>query len=131
MWDEENQKDEKEKLPGPWREIQGAIWLIGLAVLFWQSWFWPGILVVIAISAIFEAVVRLVIKPSQQLPATETGVPAAPAERSAPDREQAAVRLPSRCPNCGAPISEEVVNWSNDHQHASCPYCKSNISLYG
>lgn len=115
------EEEQKEKLPGPWREIQGAIWLIGLAILFWQNWFWPGILVVLAVSAIFEAVVRLVIKPEPDLPES--------AQPATSERRSSTVRLPSRCPNCGAPISEDVVNWSNNYQHASCPYCKTNLSI--
>lgn len=38
-------REEETELPLPWKQIQSAIWLIGLAILFWQGWFWPGILV--------------------------------------------------------------------------------------
>ena len=48
---------EKQKLTGPWRNIHGAVWLIGLAVIAWQGWWWPGILVLVAISMILEAVI--------------------------------------------------------------------------
>ena len=34
------------ELPQPWKRIQGAVWLIGLAILAWQGWWWPRILVV-------------------------------------------------------------------------------------
>jgi hypothetical protein len=130
VWDDES-KDQKqeEKLSGPWREIQGAIWLIGLAILFWQNWFWPGILVVMAVSAIFEALVRLVIKPESPMPGSENGNPTLPTDTST-DSQVRSVRLPSRCPNCGAPLSEDVVKWSDNYQHASCPYCKSNIGIH-
>lgn len=121
------EKQSKEELSGPWREIQGAIWLIGLAILFWQNWFWPGILVIMAISAIFEAVVRLVIKPEPIFSETASTGPADTAESPSTEQQTPAIRLPSRCPNCGAPISEDVVVWSQNYQHASCPYCKSNI----
>ena len=49
------------KLTGPWRSIHGAIWLIGLAILFWKGWFWPGILVLVAVSAIAEAVIQIAV----------------------------------------------------------------------
>ncbi len=29
------------ELPLPWKQVQSAIWLIGLAILFWQGWIWP------------------------------------------------------------------------------------------
>ena len=40
----------EKNLPMPWRKVQGAIWLIGLAILAWQDWWWPGILILVAIS---------------------------------------------------------------------------------
>jgi hypothetical protein len=115
---------EKEKLQGPWREIQGAIWLIGIAILFWQGWWWPGILVLIAISGIFEAIVRLVVKPA------DLETPTIPADVRQPEPFRAPVmpaKLPARCPVCGAPASESTAIWSADKQHASCPYCNSNL----
>ena len=52
-------KDEsKQKLAGPWRSIHAAVWLIGLAILFYTGNWWPGILVLIAISGVVEALIR-------------------------------------------------------------------------
>ncbi len=45
---------EKQKITGPWHNVQGAIWLIGLAIIAWQGWWWPGILVLVALSMILE-----------------------------------------------------------------------------
>lgn len=121
------QDDEKEKLPGPWREIQGALWLIGLAILFWQNWFWPGILFLMAISALFEAAVRLWIKPQLTKPANPESESTIIGEEAGPPAAPAAIKLPSRCPNCGAPVGADSVVWSADRQHATCPYCKTNL----
>ncbi len=118
-------KDEaKEKLHGPWREIQGAIWLIGLAILFWQGWWWPGILILIAISGLFEAIVRLLIKPNETQPQS---IPSEIQETETTQPPLIPVRLPARCPTCGAPASENTAIWSADKLHATCPYCKSNL----
>jgi hypothetical protein len=46
------------QIEGPWRSIHGAIWMIGLAILFWKGWWWPGILILVAISSIAEALIR-------------------------------------------------------------------------
>lgn len=124
----DSDEDKQKNLPGPWREIQGAIWLIGLAILFWQGWFWPGILVLVAISGIFAALVNLVIKPKQVQSASFTNTITETKTTVPPEKLLADVHLPSRCPNCGAPISSDSVTWSADHKHASCPYCKSNIN---
>ena len=48
--------EQKPKLVGPWRSLHGAVWLIGLAILAWREWWWPGILVLVAISMVIEAV---------------------------------------------------------------------------
>ena len=89
----------KEKLSGPWKQIQGAIWLIGLAILFWKGWWWPGILVLVAISGLFEAFVRLVIKPQSQTALPE--VNASPPQISEAQENTSTMeypRLPARCP---------------------------------
>lgn len=127
----ESNEDKHQDLPGPWREIQAAIWLIGLAILFWQGWFWPGILVLVAISGIFAAVVNLVIKPKQAL--TQSSIETSPEVDGANQSTKmvSEVQLPSRCQNCGAPISNDSVSWSQDHKQASCPYCKSNLKASG
>lgn len=36
-----------------WGGVSGGVFLIGLAVLFMTSWFWPGILVLLGIMALF------------------------------------------------------------------------------
>lgn len=34
--------------------VQGGLFLIGLALLFFSGWFWPGILVLVGLTALFE-----------------------------------------------------------------------------
>ena len=41
-----------------WGGIMGGIWLIGIAVLAVTSWWWPGIMVLLGLSAILGAVTR-------------------------------------------------------------------------
>ena len=43
---------------GFWAGIQGAVWLIGLAILFATDKLWPGILILIGLSMIGGALVR-------------------------------------------------------------------------
>ena len=107
-----DKKDQEEvELPIPWQRIQGAIWVIGLAILFWQGWIWPGILVLVGISGLFQGLVMLYL--SRQ-------------------REQQAMLqrredwLPSKCPNCGGPLSVATVQWTGTST-ADCPYCHANL----
>jgi hypothetical protein len=43
---------------GLWAGLQGAVWLIGLAILFATDRLWPGILILIGLSMIGGALVR-------------------------------------------------------------------------
>jgi hypothetical protein len=117
MTAEENPPKEKAKnyketeLPVPWRSVQGAIWLLGLAVLAWQDWWWPGILVLIAISGLVQAGLRLYVSRITE-------------EKQLAERR--AEWLPSLCPSCGGPLSVTTVNWTGSNT-ADCPYCKANL----
>lgn len=99
------------ELPLPWQRIQGAIWLLGLAVLFWQGWWWPGILVLAAISGLTQGLIQLYLQRQQERQALTV---------------QRANWLPSKCPNCGAPISVAAVNWTGPDT-ADCPYCNTHL----
>jgi hypothetical protein len=94
-------------LPPVLRQLHSAIWLIGLAILFWQGWIWPGILVLIALSTLVEASLKLY------------------ARRRSDDEQLSLSRaqyLPSNCPHCGGPLAVETVKWVN-HRRGLCPFC--------
>jgi len=104
-------QDEEAELPLPWRRIQAAIWLLGLAVLALLDWWWPGILVLLAISGLVQGGLQLYLA------------------RKAEEKQIAERRaewLPSLCPSCGGPLSVTTVNWTGPNT-ADCPYCKANL----
>jgi hypothetical protein len=106
-----DKKHPEQELPVPWQRIQTAIWLLGIAILAWQDWWWPGILVLVALSALAQGIVQLYYtrkKEEQQL------------------TQKRSVWLPSSCPNCGGPLSVSTVNWTGPDT-ADCPYCKANL----
>lgn len=115
MSDKKKSKTEgdESKLPPVWQQIQGAIWLIGLAILFWQDWIFPGILVLVAISGITQALILAYVKRQESAQALEVA------------RE---VNLPPNCPNCGGPITKQSVRWTGTHT-ASCPFCGAALKL--
>ena len=124
----------KRKLVGPWRDIHGAIWLIGLGILFWKDWFWPGIIILIGLSAILEAVIMLYAPQSYEeegqagtpLP---TATPVAAASNPPPPAPEHRMELlPSICPKCGGPIRGHDVKWTGP-QSADCPFCGSNLPM--
>lgn len=106
-----NSDTDKEKLPPHWQRIHGAIWLIGIAILAWQDWWWPGILILVAISGLAQALILAYVKRNQEV------------ETLATDRE---AHLPETCPNCGGPLNASSVRWKGK-QSATCPYCGSTV----
>ncbi len=135
---EKKEKNEpKRKLVGPWRRLHLAVWLIGLAFIAWRDWWWPGILVLFAISAVIEAWLMRYRpeafeeeKPEEMVPAD--AIPAAPAPPAPPPIQTVAEHrgelLPSACPKCGGPIRSAEVKWTGP-QSADCPYCGANLPM--
>jgi hypothetical protein len=111
-------KDEEPELPSPWRRVQAAIWLLGLAVIAWQDWWWPGILVLIALSGLAQGLLGWYFSQKKEEAARQ--------DEAAQIEQQRAAWLPSVCPNCGGPISVATVRWTGDHT-ADCPYCSANL----
>jgi hypothetical protein len=103
--------DNGEELPVPWKQVQSAVWLIGLAILFWQGWLWPGILVLVAISGLVQAGLQLYVSRRQEQAVIET---------------QRAAHLPQTCPNCGGPLDASTVRWTSANA-AVCPYCNASV----
>ncbi len=88
----DHEKNKEKKLAYPWRNLHGAVWLIGLAYLFISGNWWPGILFLIAFSMLLEAVIMLVFPQSveQEKPdAMEKTVPfSAPVDTGAANVHQ-------------------------------------------
>ena len=137
-----SKKEAKKRLVGPWRAVHAAVWLIGLAILAVLDWWWPGILVLVAISGLLEAYLRRYVPKSYE---EETpNVPESPAvaapETIAPVVEAASFNpspfvqehrlelLPHVCPSCNGPIRGHEVKWTGP-QSANCPYCGTNLPM--
>ena len=113
-----SQAKPEDELPVPWQKIQGGIWLLGLALLIWKGWIFPGIFILMAISGLFQAGVLFYLKNQE-----EQKVKTAQAEKLAAER---AAWLPSTCPSCGGPTNIQNVNWTGASS-ATCPYCSASI----
>ena len=110
-----NEDPTDKELPKSWQRVQAAIWLIGLAILFWQGWIWPGILILVAISALTHVGLQFYLskqtKKMESVQATQTMVAA----------------LPETCPTCGAPMNAQSVVWTTPTT-AKCNYCNAKIN---
>ena len=111
---------DKDELPEHWGLVQGAIWMIGIAVLAITGWWWPGIMIVVAISLLTEAAVRYSLKnqeDKQSAAAIETDLEA-----------QRAKALPDKCPSCGSPVTVKSAVWTAPFS-ASCPFCATSLPM--
>src|SRR5512147_768413 len=92
-------KDEggERDLRGLYGAVQSAIWLIGLAILFYTGNWFPGILVLVAISGITQALLASMAKSQEQKKAEQAALAAS--------ARSAAMAVPANCPTCGAAIS--------------------------
>lgn len=128
-------KRPKKELIGPWRSLHAVIWLVGLYILFTRGPFFPGILVLVAISAIYEGILQRFLPDAfeEQAPVeTENtaSMPLGPAPDMAPPTppEHRIDLLPQACPSCNGPIRGHEVKWTGP-QSANCPYCGTNLPM--
>lgn len=119
-----SEPEKKNELTGPWRSLHVAVWLIGLAVLASKGWWWPGILVLIAVSGVVEAFL-LHFAPGSSGEKTASPLPA-PAPPTPP--EHRLELLPAVCPQCGGPVRGAEVKWTGTHS-AECAYCGLNLPM--
>ena len=126
----------KQELVGIWRAFHIIIWAGGLYYLFTRGEFFPGILVLLAISAIYEALLRRYIPKAyeEQIQAEPGSLPTVPTPNPAASSTPPAALehrlelLPQSCPSCNGPIRGYEVKWTGP-QSADCPYCGTNLPM--
>jgi hypothetical protein len=115
------------------REMQSAIWLIGLGILFLTRWWWPGILIVIGVSMVVGALVREdhsrderdTLPPLDPLPPIPEPEPLeGPSAFTSASPTPVNQPLPSACPNCGGGKFERL-----SPDRAECWHCGAQITL--
>lgn len=127
---------QKPSVRKPWKNVHAAIWLIGLAIIALNDWWWPGILFLVGISLISQAMMQMLSpKEIERIEENEDDEQKILSEENSEifnsPSQQAAYsthRLPSECPKCGAPIRGIEIRWTGP-QSANCPYCGANLPL--
>ena len=132
-------------------EIYTAIWLIGLGILFWTGYWWPGILILIGATMLVRAFLPVETS-SERKTIHEPGGSKAGWEDPAPWEETENVddepfepafiksseegssfpikKLPENCPSCGGPVKENAqkVEWINE-KSCKCPFCDTLLTI--
>ena len=106
------------RFPVPWEQVQGAVWMLGIAVLAWQGWWWPGILVLVALSTLVEGFANVYERQEKERVIEETTI----ADKSA--------ALPAECPNCGSPVDQSKLERDDDGS-VRCRFCHTALAAAG
>lgn len=133
----------KPRMARPFHSLHGAIWMIGLAILFINGWWWPGILILIGIGILLEGLsagftsqsLDDTDRPEVPSPLPPASPPLRPSPPPVPFLQTSVVpeyhpfeRLPGTCPRCGGPVRRDEVRWTGP-QSAACAYCGSSLPL--
>jgi hypothetical protein len=128
-------REPKKELTGVWRSLHVVIWLVGLYILLSRGQIFPGILILVAISALYEGFLRRfaphafeeqtpIEGPKPEATPRQEPTPVAPI----PAQEHRIELLPQVCPSCNGPIRGHEVKWTGP-QSANCPYCGTNLPM--
>lgn len=102
----------------PRQGITGAVFMIGLAILFATDWFWPGILVLVGVTSLLGAYVERSAPDDDDIPLRV----------DRPDEEPPQpVRYASQCASCGATTPQELQDGATAQQSAFCSFCGSQL----
>jgi hypothetical protein len=117
-----------------------VIWLVGLYLLFSRGYFFPGILILLAISALYEGLLARFAPhafeyENPNVPATGPAIAGASVDKSIEltgglpaNQEHRLDLLPQACPSCNGPIRGHEVRWTGSRS-ANCPYCGTNLPV--
>lgn len=126
------------------KSIQSGIWLIGIGILLLTGYWWPGILILIGLSMLANAMIPEDTPVRVEMPAPAATKEEAQASTGAEDNIPPALGtgylstptvhstalLPGACPMCGGPVlaMEAELEWTG-YQSARCPWCAVELPL--
>ena len=106
----------------PRQGVTGAVFMIGLAILFATDWFWPGILVLVGLTSLVGAYVERSTPDDDDIPLRVDN----------PDEETPQpVRYASQCASCGATTPPELQEGTTTRQAAFCSFCGTQLDRAG
>lgn len=106
------------KFAAPRQGVTGAVFMIGLAILFATDWIWPGILVLLGVTSLMGAYVRHSEPDEDDIPLKVDR----PLEEAPPQ----AVRYAPQCASCGAATPQELQEGATQLA-AFCGFCGSQL----
>lgn len=104
----------------PRQGVTGAVFMIGLAILFATDWIWPGILVLVGITSLLGGYVERSTPDDDDIPLRVDN----PEEES-----PQTVRYASQCASCGATTPQGLQDGTTTQQAAFCSFCGTQLDL--
>lgn len=109
-----------QEFAAPRQGLTGAIFMIGLAVLFATDWIWPGILVLVGITSLVGAYMGRSEPDPDDIPLRVDD----PLE----EEQVASVRFAAQCASCGAATPPELREGSSSGNNVVCSFCGSPLA---
>ena len=103
------------KFAAPRQGLTGAVFMIGLAILFATDWIWPGILVLVGVTSLLGAYLGRTEPDPDDVPLR--------VERPLGDELPQTVRFEPQCASCGAATPPDIVEGASITQTAVCDFC--------
>ena len=109
-----------QEFAAPRQGLTGAIFMIGLAVLFATDWIWPGILVLVGITSLVGAYIGRSEPDPDDIPLR--------VDEPLKEEQAAAVRYAAQCASCGAATPPELREGPSPGNNAVCSFCGSPLA---
>ncbi len=103
----------------PRQGLTGAVFMIGLAILFATDWIWPGILVLVGVTSLVGAYIERSQPDEDDIPLR--------VDYPLEDAPPLAVRFAPQCASCGATTTQELQDGSTAQLDAVCGFCGSQL----
>lgn len=108
------------KFTAPRQGLTGAVFMIGLAILFATDWIWPGILVLVGVTSLLGAYLGHSDSDDEDVPLRVDS----PLE----DEPRALVRYAAQCASCGATTPKDLIEGTAAELNAVCGFCGTPLA---
>ncbi|MCY3899968.1 MAG: hypothetical protein OXF86_15435 [Caldilineaceae bacterium] len=108
------------KFAAPRQGLTGAVFMIGLAILFATDWIWPGILVLVGVTSLVGAYLGHSEPDDDDIPLR--------VDKPLEDEPSPPVRYAAQCASCGAATPRELLESSHSELNAVCGFCGSPLA---
>ena len=103
----------------PRQGLTGAVFMIGMAILFATDWIWPGILVLLGVTSLVGAYIERSAPDDDDIPLK--------VDRPLEDTPPQTVRYAPQCASCGAATAQELQDGTTSQLAAVCGFCGSQL----